>query len=121
AYAAWAGKQLPTEAQWEFAARGKENRRYPWGTQEPDPHKANYGDFLNMPSIVSMHDEGRTKDGLYDMGGNVYEWTTSVFLPYDPVKREAAQQQGVAPQRVVRGGSWHSPPNELRCSFRKGL
>ncbi|GMW00014.1 MAG: hypothetical protein AMXMBFR84_11520 [Candidatus Hydrogenedentota bacterium] len=121
AYARWAGKQLPTEVQWEFAARGKENRKYPWGTQEPDSHKANYGDFLNMPSIVTMHDEGRTKDGLYDMAGNVYEWTTSLFLPYDPAKREAAQQQGAAPQRVVRGGSWHSPANELRCSFRKGL
>lgn len=120
AYAAWAGKQLPTEAQWEFAARGRENRKYPWGNTEPDANRANYGDNLNIPSLVSMHDEGRTPEGVCDLAGNVYEWTSDLFLPYDPVKREAASQHG-PPLRAIRGGSWHSPATELRCAFRKGV
>lgn len=120
AYANWAGKQLPTEAQWEFAARGRENRKYPWGNKEPDTNIANYGDFLNIPSLVKMHDEGRTPEGVCDLAGNVYEWTAERFLPYDPEKRKDAEQHG-PPLRTVRGGSWHSPPHELRCSFRKGL
>lgn len=120
AFAAWAGKQLPTEAQWEFAARGRENRKYPWGNTEPDANRANYGDHLNIPSLVMMHDEGSTPEGICDLAGNVYEWTSDFFLPYDPAKREAASQHG-PPLRTIRGGSWHSPAAELRCAFRKGL
>ncbi|MFA6243975.1 MAG: bifunctional serine/threonine-protein kinase/formylglycine-generating enzyme family protein [Candidatus Hydrogenedentales bacterium] len=120
AYAQWAGKQLPSEAQWEFVARGKENRRYPWGNNEPDSNRANYGDHLNMPSIVGMHEDGATPDGIQDMAGNVHEWTLDWFLPYDPAKRDTAAQLG-PPRRTVRGGSWNSPPQELRCSARKGL
>ncbi|MCL4691808.1 MAG: SUMF1/EgtB/PvdO family nonheme iron enzyme [Candidatus Hydrogenedentes bacterium] len=120
AYAAWAGKALPSEAQWEYAARGKENRKYPWGHQEPDAHKANYRDFLNMPSIVSMHEEGKTPDNVYDLAGNVYEWTADLFLPYDTARREAAARTG-PPKRAIRGGSWRSKADELRCAARKGL
>ncbi|MBI5091334.1 MAG: SUMF1/EgtB/PvdO family nonheme iron enzyme [Candidatus Hydrogenedentes bacterium] len=120
AYAVWAGKQLPTEAQWEFAARGKENRKYPWGNLEPDPTRCNYGDYLNMPSIITMHEDGDTPEGIHDLAGNVYEWTQDCFLPYNPSKRGAVITQG-SPRRVVRGGSWHSTVAELRCSHRKGL
>ncbi len=118
AYAAWAGKQLPTEAQWEFAARGRENRKYPWGNQEPDPMRANYGENLAMPSIVTMHEDGVTPEGVVDLAGNVYEWTLDLYLPYDPGRR---RKKDDIPRRVVRGGCWQSPPDELRCSFRKGL
>lgn len=120
AYAQWAGKQLPTEAQWEFVARGKENRRFPWGNYEPDSNRANFGDHLNMPSIVGMHEDGATPDGVQDMAGNVFEWTSDWFLPYDPAKRDVAAQSG-PPKRTVRGGAWNSPLPELRCSARKGL
>ena len=120
AYATWAGKQLPTERQWEFAARGKENRKYPWGSLEPDTTLCNFGDYLGMPSIVTMHDAGATPDGVFDLGGNVYEWTLGVYGPYDPA-RGGELIDPTQPRLVVRGGSWHSQPNELRCSARKGL
>ncbi len=120
AFAAWAGKELPTEAQWEFAARGKENRRYPWGPVEPDTTRCNFGDYLGMPSMVSMHEAGSTPEGILDLAGNVYEWTLDGYLPYKPGRRDPAASAH-APRRVARGGSWHSDPPDLRCSHRKGL
>ncbi|MDQ1257847.1 MAG: Non-specific serine/threonine protein kinase [Candidatus Hydrogenedentes bacterium] len=117
AYAAWAGKLLPTEKQWEFAARGRENRKYPWGNIEPDATHSNYRDHLGMPSNVHMHEDGMTPDGIKDLAGNVDEWTRDPFVSYGTDEAAAAN----VPLRAVRGGSWHSTPNELRCTFRQGL
>ncbi len=120
AFAAWAGKQLPTEKQWEFAARGRENRRYPWGSLEADTTRCNFGDYLGMPSIVTMHDTGATPDGVFDMAGNVFEWTLSAYVPYDP-EAGGDVMSSEKPRRVLRGGSWHSQVDELRTTARKGL
>lgn len=119
-YCRWAGKELPTEIQWEYAARGKENRKYPWGVSQPDPTRANYGDHLNMPSIVGMHEDGATPEGIHDLAGNVYEWTRNWFRPY-PLSESDAETSPVPPRRTVRGGSWHSRPSELRVTHRRGL
>jgi len=118
AFAQWAGKQLPTEEQWEFAARGKENRRYPWGNLAPSSRLCNYNDFLGMTSMVSMHDEGRTPDGIYDLAGNVFEWTADQYLPY---AQKRAQIEVDEPRRAVRGGAFDSKSSALTCTARFGL
>ncbi|MFP6582555.1 MAG: bifunctional serine/threonine-protein kinase/formylglycine-generating enzyme family protein [Candidatus Hydrogenedentota bacterium] len=120
AYAQWAGKTLPSECQWEFAAGGRDKGKYPWGSFEVDTTRCNYGDYLGMPSIVTMHDTGQTPTGIFDMAGNVYEWTVDHYLPY---RQGGHSDEAIAkePRRVVRGGSWHSTPDELTCTSRKGL
>ncbi len=120
AFAAWAGKRLPTEAQWEFVARGKDNRPYPWGRFEPDTNHCNYRDYLSMPSIVTMHAEGKTPEGVCDMAGNVYEWTLDPFVPYTTAL-QGRMDEAKTPLRTVRGGCWNSPAKDVRCSHRKGL
>jgi serine/threonine-protein kinase len=120
AYAAWSGKRIPTELEWEFAARGRENRTYPWGSLEPESTRCNFGDYLGMPSIVNMHESGATSEGLFDMAGNVHEWTLDGYAPYEPANGGDGTQSS-APRRVARGGSWHSPATELRSTARKGL
>jgi formylglycine-generating enzyme required for sulfatase activity/tRNA A-37 threonylcarbamoyl transferase component Bud32 len=119
AFAEWAGKSLPTEAQWEFAARGKENRTYPWGSLPPDTTLANFGEYLGMSSIVTMHDDGATPDGVEDLAGNVFEWTCDPYLAYSTARDNKENRD--SPRRAVRGGSWASPAEHLRCTARQGL
>lgn len=122
AYAAWCGKELPTEVQWEFAARGRENRRYPWGSLPPSSTRANYGDFIGMPTMVTMHEDGQTPAGVFDLAGNVMEWTVDPYAPYEALRgghREELLRK--EPRRVVRGGSWTSREDELLTTHRNGV
>ena len=120
AYAEWAAKELPTEAQWEYAARGKENRPYPWGNQIPDTTRCNFREYLGMTSMTGMHEDGATPEGVQDLAGNVYEWTQDAYVPYT-AQRQRPEATGTAPRKTVRGGCWGSSSSELRCAARKGL
>ncbi|HLV81673.1 MAG TPA: SUMF1/EgtB/PvdO family nonheme iron enzyme [Chthonomonadaceae bacterium] len=126
AYARWAGKRLPTEAEWEYAAAYDpdtgQTRRYPWGAEAPQKCHASFGLADWKPAPVGRHPAGASAFGLQDMAGGVWEWTSTPFLPYpgftafpyDGYSKEYMDGSHL----VCRGGSWATAGRLLRCSFR---
>jgi formylglycine-generating enzyme required for sulfatase activity len=109
AYCAWKKVRLPSEEEWECAARcGRKGVRFPWGPQAPDQYRANYFHEGRpyAPTPVGMYPEGATPSGIQDLAGNVFEWTTSWF------KGES---------KVARGGCWDYYAEALRVSWRGGV
>jgi len=118
-YCEWRGAQLPTEAQWEKAARGTDGRTYPWG-DGLECAKANYGGCVQDTNFIGSAERGKSVYGVYDMAGNVWEWIagwdSADYYQNSPATDPKGPDAGVS--HVLRGGSWADLGSSSRSSNR---
>ena len=108
-YAAWVGGRLPTEAEWEHAARGPNVYAYPWGNSKPNDSRLNYDGLVGDTTAVGSYSDGASWwCGALDMAGNVWEWTQSLYRTYPYDAKDGREDLDSVDARVLRGGSFSS-------------